>query len=378
MKKKEAQDESTCRDTQPLMLMTLLLAHAGAGETQKHEETVEIPDFALRRVIAVQLEKPYDAIITTADMAKLTFLLAPHQRIKDLTGLEFATELTDIDLGENQITDLSPLRPLLNVNRLNISGNPLSDAALMPLAQSIQLESLDISEAGISDLSVLSGLTNLVHLKLGHNEISDLTSLAGLTRLEMLELDQNRIWDLSPLSGLVNLKMLELSDNYISDLFPLAELTNLEVLRLKGNKISDVSPLTELSKLSELTLVANRIHDVTPLANLKQLESLALGENFVTDVSPLGSLTELTDFHLYLNHVTYLSPFLKSKNLKEIDARANPLSLEIIIRHIPLLEKRGIEISYGQSDKNKAEREARRKLKKLHSEIHGLSTGIYD
>ena len=41
----------------------------------------------------------------------------------------------------------------------------------MPLAQSSHLETLDISEAGISDLTVLSGLSNLKHLKLEHNEI---------------------------------------------------------------------------------------------------------------------------------------------------------------------------------------------------------------
>ena len=74
-------------------------------------------------MIAVQLKKPFDASITAADMAKLTFLLAPQQSIKDLTGLEFATELTDIDLGDNEVTDLTPLRPLLKLNRLNISGN---------------------------------------------------------------------------------------------------------------------------------------------------------------------------------------------------------------------------------------------------------------
>ena len=56
-----------------LMLMTLLLAQAGASETRKHKETVEIPDFALRRVIAMQLEKPYDATIIAADMEKLPF-----------------------------------------------------------------------------------------------------------------------------------------------------------------------------------------------------------------------------------------------------------------------------------------------------------------
>lgn len=117
------------------MLMTLSLAHTGAGESQKHEETVEIPDVAQHSVSAAQLKKPLDAIITAANMANLIFLFDPYQRIKYLTSLEFAIELTDIDLGDNQVTDLSPLRPLLNLNKLILSGTPLSDAILMPLAQ---------------------------------------------------------------------------------------------------------------------------------------------------------------------------------------------------------------------------------------------------
>ena len=314
-------------------------------------------------------KKPPDAAITNVDMAALTTLHASRQKIQDLTGLEFATKLTDLDLRDNRITDLSPLAALTSLEYLNISENPLSHSDLTPIAGLTNLVFLDIYETGISDLSALAGLTNLISLTLWHNEISDLTPLAGLTQLETLSLERNRIWDISPLSGLVNLDTLRLSHNYISDLSPLSELSNLGMLDLVDNKISDLAPLATLPNLTHLMLMSNRIYDVSPLANINQLEVLALGENFLTDVSPLASLTKLKDCHLYFNHVTDLSPFLKLGNLKRVDAQSNPLAAATISAHIPALEILGVEVDYDFSEENKAEREAQQEAEKYQQKL---------
>lgn len=94
-----------------LLLTTIMLplSFATERETRAHEKTVDIPDPALRRVITEHLKKPPDATITTLDMAALTTLHASRQKIQDLSGLEFATKLTDLYLGDNVITDVSPL-----------------------------------------------------------------------------------------------------------------------------------------------------------------------------------------------------------------------------------------------------------------------------
>ena len=120
---------------------------------------------------------------------------------------------------------------------------------------------LDLDDNQISDLSLLAGLTQLERLELSDNQISDLSPLAGLTQLERLELSDNRISDLSPLKGLTNLKWLNLHGNQISDLSPLAGLTNLEVPWLSKNKITDLSPLKGLTNLKWLWLRDNQITD---------------------------------------------------------------------------------------------------------------------
>jgi len=98
---------------------------------------------------------------------------------------------------------------------------------------------LDLSDNQISDVSPLKELTNLGKLDLRYNKITDVSPLAGLTNLEVLGLYRNKISDLSPLKGLTNLKALWLGGNKISDLSPLAGLTNLEALVLDDNQISD-------------------------------------------------------------------------------------------------------------------------------------------
>ena len=59
----------------------------------------------------------------------------------------------------------------------------------------------------VSDISPLSGLTNLEALVLSNTNVVNLSPLSGLTRLKALELGITKISDISPLSGLTNLEM---------------------------------------------------------------------------------------------------------------------------------------------------------------------------
>ena len=143
--------------------------------------------------------------IPQARLAKLTELELSDNKITDLTGLEYATQLADLDLSYNQISDITPL----------------------------------------------AQLTQLTELELDHNQISDITPLAQLTQLTELLLWNNQISDISPLAGLPSLKYLSLSSNQISDVTLLTTLASLESLRrilLSGNPITDVFPVRKLKR----------------------------------------------------------------------------------------------------------------------------------
>ena len=91
------------------------------------DKPVDIPDPNLRAEIEKDLSTASGAPITTADMKRLYQLIAPKTNIRNLTGLEHATNLTLLDLGNNFISDLSPLKGLTNLRRLELHNNSISD-----------------------------------------------------------------------------------------------------------------------------------------------------------------------------------------------------------------------------------------------------------
>ena len=76
---------------------------------------VRIPDSNLRAAIGEALSKSPNVPITVEEMERLKELDVPDRGIHDLTGLQFATNLEWFHLGDNQISDLSPLAGLINL-----------------------------------------------------------------------------------------------------------------------------------------------------------------------------------------------------------------------------------------------------------------------
>ena len=83
-----------------------------------------IPDANLRQAVRDQLELPVDIPLTQLEMKRLTGLEAHNSQITNLTGLEYATNLTWANLGGNEIHDVSVLSRLVNMRVLYIWGTP--------------------------------------------------------------------------------------------------------------------------------------------------------------------------------------------------------------------------------------------------------------
>ena len=199
-----------------------------SDEPQPSDNAVVIPDANLRAAVRKALGLGQNGRITKQKMRGLTELKAPNSQIRDLTGLEHATELTRLDIQENQISDLRPLIDLKKLWRLEIWENQIRD--IRPLAGLTKLTGLFLSRNQIQDLTPIAGLTELRGLSLGYNipKIRGITSLSDLTKLEWLHLVGNQISDVSPLAGLANLETLWLKGNPIQDASPLASLTKLK------------------------------------------------------------------------------------------------------------------------------------------------------
>ena len=209
---------------------------------------VLIRDTALRDALYAALEKPPESTITAQEIAALDTLDLTGAGVRDLSGLEMATQLKWLYLGENQISDLTPI----------------------------------------------SYLPELISLQLDQIGINQVDALAPLEKLRKLSLRGNSISDVTPLFGLTTLQYLDLSDNNISDIGPLHQLTELNVLHLEANSIYDISPLLAMPLLSELNVARNKISDLSTLLYLPSLTKLGVVSGEFVDLSPLSPVTNLS------------------------------------------------------------------------------------
>lgn len=195
------------RDLTPLSGLNLInLKYDVIGQTTGQTDLAEawMPDPALRIAVRGEIGLLPDDPLTKEKMQAVGDIDVASKGISDLTGLEFATNLRELDLRDNPVTDLHPLTNLTTLKALYLSdifpNTPTLD--LRPLANLINLEELTLENSKVSDINPLARLKKLQILDLSHNDISDLRPLAGLRELRQLRIRGNPIKDLTPLSGL--------------------------------------------------------------------------------------------------------------------------------------------------------------------------------
>ena len=228
-------------------------------------KVVSIPDPNLAAAVREELNMSAGETLTTRSILNLVGLDARNRGIKDLTGLEHAANLKEVDLGgentssveyvnSNAISDFSPLEKLTDLVKLSLNGM-----------------------SGLRDVSALASLTNLDTLYLNDTDVSDVSALVSLTDLDTLQLWRTGVSDVSALASLTNLYSLYLNDTAVSDVSALTSLTNLEFLNFYDTSVSDVSPLLGLSLSSGMDLKScplsyASIHTHIPALEAKGIE----------------------------------------------------------------------------------------------------------
>lgn len=196
-------------------------------------------------------------------VSKLTYLNLAGNRIKSVAALQDLTSLTELNLSSNELGGIAAVGRLTNLKTLWLDNTGLKDASLEELYGLKNLKKLSIkdnpelSEAAVTTLQKkLSGCT------ISHSELKREIVLGGKSfacDAETVEANGLGLSDISKVSGFSNVKHLDLSNNSISRLSPLSQLKTLETLDLSNNRISDVSALTSLKNLKQLWLGGNSI-----------------------------------------------------------------------------------------------------------------------
>lgn len=266
-------------------LITAVLALAAVAE-----EPVYFADENLK--LAVEEELWIDDP-SPSEMLWLTSLDANARGITDLTGLEYAQNLSTLQCTHNQIASLAPVATLTSLRKLIPNNNQITDISC--LAALVNLEHLDIHENKLSDISVLAGLTNLQFLNLHDNQVRDISVLSRLDKLVFLYLELNQIADMSPVAGLTHLEQLTVQDNHIVQVPDLSQLTRLEVLDLSGNQIQDLSSLLGLTHLRELFLHGNPLNTQAYCSQLYSIAANNAGAQLFYDPNPAPPQVSASD-----------------------------------------------------------------------------------
>ena len=163
-----------------LLMLCLLMAVLPVFGPAEEAETVDINGLKLRQGMTA--------------FSTLKGRQDPRYTSEDVEGplRQYCPNLLALDLGHNDVSDLTFLKAWPKLRRLIIvdSKTPITD--ISPLAELDDLEYVELFMQNITDISAFEGKTHLIDLNLAHNDITDLTPLYSCTSLKRLWISYNR------------------------------------------------------------------------------------------------------------------------------------------------------------------------------------------
>ncbi|CAL5984933.1 Conserved_hypothetical protein [Hexamita inflata] len=260
-----------------------------------------------------------------------------NRKIEYIHLLSFLTNLTELDLQYNNISDISSISLFKNLKKLYLRDNCIEDiSALQSLPDlthlSIQFNKLTSYTLALPNLVYLLLSGNMLHensgllhspklqdLYLSGTETTDLHTIPHqLFGLIDLELSCNNLTEISYLSNFVDLQFLELGDNkQLQNIGPLKFCTQLTQLRINETNVADIWSLQFLKHLKRLNMSKTKVIDLHPLQFLYKLEDICASQTCIIDVSPLSNLTQLIDLFLNCNKLTNADTLKHHKNFSD-------------------------------------------------------------
>ncbi|TXK74001.1 hypothetical protein FT993_03860, partial [Mesonia sp. HuA40] len=292
--------------------ITLLLLFWGS--LILHAQTVAIPDVNFEQFLIAQGidTNGQNGNILTSDAQAITTLDITVSTVTDLTGINAFSNLTQLDVGDNAISNIN-LTALMQLEQLTIDGN--SALTSIDLSQNTLLESLVLKSPNFGSAMPLTAL--------------DLSSNNNLLDVEMYRVGNlsNLVLPSNPIL-LTNFKII----NHDNTALNFANFDSLENLHIQGG--------------------ANGLNITLPniQTNLKEIYISSIGINNV-DVSAYSNLEKLSLFNVYLQtlslpstntftqltiwHHNFIAPLDLSSvpNLIDLDIRFNqsaPLIINLV------------------------------------------------
>ena len=233
------------------------------GSPAERNDVLEITDTLKNRLIEYGIDSDNDGNITKGEMNdynKPTYsvegYIYKHCKVdfsnldltdKDLECLKYLSCITELDLSNNQLTDVSPLKHIKNIDKLVLANNNV-------------------------DINSLVGIDSVIDLDLSNNHITDITALEKL-KYEATESG----WFSGGGDG--RDVVLNLSNNNISNIEPITTIRSIQKINLANNKITDISILKDF----DFTFIdrLGEVEDVYEDGNIQNFEGIDFSNNYI-------------------------------------------------------------------------------------------------
>lgn len=134
------------------------------------------------------------SIVESLDSLEL--IVFNDNNISDLSPLMNLNSLKAAEFANNQIEDISPLVDrITTLQSINLSDNLIADLSPFIYAQYTEIHEIWLWNNKITDISPLLSLETIHNIGIGENNISNLSPLLDLTELKMLSIDETQLSD---------------------------------------------------------------------------------------------------------------------------------------------------------------------------------------
>ena len=205
------------------------------------------PDKALEAAVRKEVfEKRYNSDpLTAEDVKNISQVVGKGKGIKSLEGLQHCKVIMKLDLENNEIVDLTPIKDLNLLQSIDLASNKIE--SIEPLAGLVKSQYLQLSKNAIVDLEPLRKMSNLRSLYASENKIKSIEPLSALRKMWTLHIAGNPVEDLAPMGQLTGLDSINLTNCGAKNLDFVRSLRP-NLLMLSGNPIADFSPLVEAAE----------------------------------------------------------------------------------------------------------------------------------
>lgn len=141
-----------------------------------------VEDTNLKRVLNTKyLNRDTTTDITEDDLSNLKGVIyVVNEKVESLKEIQFATNISGLNIKTNQIVEISMLKELANLTKLLASDNQISD--ISSLSSLMLLDEIDLSSNQINDVSSLNALSRVFSLDLSNNQIADCSVIENLLK----------------------------------------------------------------------------------------------------------------------------------------------------------------------------------------------------